>query len=45
MSQAPLPDPHVLLQAATAGHSHGTNGNAKSSGVKTNGVTTRSRKA
>ena len=45
MSQAPLPDPHVLLQAATAGHSNGTNGDAKSSGVKTNGVTTRSRKA
>jgi fatty acid elongase 3 len=39
MSQAPLPDPHLLLNG---GHS---NGSAKTSGAKTNGTTTRSRKA
>ncbi|KAK3904203.1 GNS1/SUR4 family-domain-containing protein [Staphylotrichum tortipilum] len=42
MSQAPLPDP-IHGSAATAnGHS---NGSAKSSGVKTNGTATRSRRA
>jgi fatty acid elongase 3 len=42
MSQAPLPDPH-LIQATTPlnGHSKG----AKTTGAKTNGVTTRSRRA
>jgi len=38
MSQAPLPDPHVINSASP-------NGAAKASGARTNGVTTRSRKA
>lgn len=46
MSQAPFPDAQTILNA---GHSHvssnGTNGDAKSSGVKTNGSSTRSRRA
>jgi fatty acid elongase 3 len=45
MSQAPLPDPHTMA-AATHGHTNGhANGQAKTTGAKTNGVTTRSRKA
>lgn len=39
MSQAPLPDP-IHSQPA-----NGTNGAAKASGVKTNGTSTRSRRA
>ncbi|KAK3325359.1 fatty acid elongase [Apodospora peruviana] len=39
MSQAPLPDPNYVLSGGAA------NGSAKSSGVKTNGSVTRSRKA
>ncbi|KAH7033108.1 GNS1/SUR4 family-domain-containing protein [Microdochium trichocladiopsis] len=39
MSQAPLPDPHVVASAIDS------NGAAKSTGVKTSGVSTRSRKA
>ncbi|KAK1760815.1 fatty acid elongase [Echria macrotheca] len=43
MSQAPFPDAQAILNA---GHSTGfTNGDAKSSGVKTNGSSTRSRRA
>ncbi len=43
MSQAPLPDPHVIAASAT-GHSNG-HAKAKTTGAKSNGVTTRSRKA
>ncbi|KAK3358949.1 fatty acid elongase [Lasiosphaeria hispida] len=43
MSQAPLPDAHTIL---SAGASNGSaNGNAKASGSKTNGTSTRSRRA
>lgn len=38
MSEAPLPDPHNVISKAV-------NGDAKSSGTRTNGATTRSRKA
>jgi len=41
MSQAPFPDAQTILNA---GHSH-TSDDAKSTGVKTNGNSTRSRKA
>lgn len=47
MSQAPLPDPHDILAAATHGavaNGSATNGSAKATGAKTNG-TARSRKA
>ncbi|KAK4156464.1 GNS1/SUR4 family-domain-containing protein [Chaetomidium leptoderma] len=45
MSQAPLPDP-IHGSAANANHyANGTNGDAKASGVKTNGTATRSRRA
>ncbi len=40
MSQAPLPDPHDLILGHTP-----QNGHAATTGAKTNGVTTRSRKA
>jgi fatty acid elongase 3 len=39
MSQAPLPDPHHMLESKT------TNSDAKASGVRTNGTATRSRRA
>ncbi|KAK0635189.1 fatty acid elongase [Bombardia bombarda] len=42
MSQAPLPDAHQMLNAKG---SNGLNGDARASGVKSNGATTRSRKA
>lgn len=56
MSQAPLPDPHNIIHNMTAipaapatnGHAtngHATNGHATATGAKTNGMTTRSRKA
>jgi len=42
MSQAPFPDAAQIMGAGTP---NGSNGSAKSSGVKTNGSSTRSRKA
>jgi fatty acid elongase 3 len=46
MSQAPLPDAHQMLHpTALANGTASGNGHAKASGVKTNGVSTRSRKA
>lgn len=42
MSQAPVPDPHIIAAPATTAH---TNGKAVTTGAKVNGVTTRSRKA
>ncbi|KAK4137639.1 fatty acid elongase [Trichocladium antarcticum] len=42
MSQAPMPDPNELLHGKV---SDGTNGDAKSSGFKSNGIATRSRRA
>jgi fatty acid elongase 3 len=51
MSQAPLPDPHdIIAHASSSGVSLGSangssNGAAKATGVKTNGHSTRSRKA
>lgn len=42
MSQAPLPDPHDILVGKAAASS---NGKAVSTGAKTNGATTRSRRA
>lgn len=44
MSQAPLPDP-LAVAAATNGHANGKTNGATSTGAKTNGTTTRSRKA
>ncbi|KAL2118933.1 hypothetical protein VTJ04DRAFT_5892 [Mycothermus thermophilus] len=44
MSQAPLPDPIHGLEANAHGYATGTS-DAKSTGVKTNGSTTRSRRA
>lgn len=44
MSQAPLPDP-IHGSAANANYGNGNNGDAKSTGVKTNGTATRSRRA
>ncbi|KAF4473086.1 fatty acid elongase (FEN1) [Fusarium albosuccineum] len=41
MSQAPLPDPHLVATTPVKGKSNG----ATSTGAKTNGATTRSRKA
>ncbi|KAK4467026.1 putative elongation of fatty acids protein [Cladorrhinum samala] len=40
MSQAPLPDPNTILHGTSA-----TSGNAKSTGLKTSGASTRSRRA
>ena len=46
MSQAPMPDPNQLLHGKVSdGSANGTNGDAKSSGIKTNGSATRSRRA
>jgi fatty acid elongase 3 len=45
MSQAPLPDPHTITAAATASTNGHAKGQAKTTGAKANGVTTRSRKA
>ena len=44
MSQAPLPDP-IHGSAANANYGNGNNGDAKSTGVKTNGTAIRSRRA
>jgi fatty acid elongase 3 len=45
MSQAPLPDPHdIIVGKSTIINGH-ANGKATATGAKTNGVTTRSRKA
>jgi fatty acid elongase 3 len=43
MSQAPLPDP--IHGSAASSYANGSNGDAKSTGVKTNGTATRSRRA
>lgn len=49
MSQVPLPDPNQINQIihgkASSGNTNGTNGNGKSSAVKSNGTSTRSRRA
>lgn len=45
MSQAPLPDPIHGSALTSNGHANGLNGDAKASGVKTNGTATRSRRA
>lgn len=45
MSQAPLPDPIHGSVANGNGYANGSNGEAKSTGIKTNGTATRSRRA
>ncbi|KAK3297509.1 GNS1/SUR4 family-domain-containing protein [Chaetomium fimeti] len=45
MSQAPLPDPIHGSAANANSYANGSNGDAKSTGVKTNGTATRSRRA
>jgi len=46
MSQAPFPDAAQIMGAGSSnGSANGRNGDAKSSGVKTNGSSTRSRRA
>ncbi len=44
MSQAPLPDPHLLLGGSLSNGKARASG-AKTNGAKTNGTSTRSRKA
>jgi fatty acid elongase 3 len=45
MSQAPFPDAAQIMGASSNGAANATNGSAKSSGIKTNGTSTRSRRA
>ena len=45
MSQAPLPDPHDIISGKAAVTNGYANGKATTTGARTTGVTTRSRKA